>query len=197
MWFSRSVEVVRRPAGVPRIGQCVSQEPASGSLDTASDIAPRRHHEQSLPRSEPAPRRVAMPWGFKSVLWGFKSASQADFVSYRGCDRELRPTQVHISSGQPIEGAAQESQAHYRSISALEHIEQYGGMGSIPPCSGTPPSESASRSDSNPRLAASVANRNIPTDLGHAGAEPRPVTAGTGTGTGPTARAKATVYPLL
>ena len=71
--------------------------------------------------------------GFKSALWGFKSASQADFVSYRGCDRELVPTQVHISACQPTERARQESQAHYRSISALEHIEQYGGMGSVPP----------------------------------------------------------------
>jgi hypothetical protein len=54
------------------------------------------------------------------------------FVSYRGCDRELRPTQVDISAGQPPKGARQESQAHYRSISELEHIEQYGGMGSVP-----------------------------------------------------------------
>jgi hypothetical protein len=35
---------------------------------------------------------------------GFKSASQADSVSYCGCDRVLRPVQVHIPAGQPAEG---------------------------------------------------------------------------------------------
>jgi hypothetical protein len=45
----------------------------------------------------------------------------------------LRLIQVHIPAGQPTEEARQEPQAHYRSISALEHIEQCGGMGSIPP----------------------------------------------------------------
>jgi hypothetical protein len=36
----RAVEVVRRPAGVPRIGQRVSQEPGAtiGPLDTADDM---------------------------------------------------------------------------------------------------------------------------------------------------------------
>src|SRR5580692_5064639 len=43
------VEVVRRPAGVPGIGQRVRQEPASGSLDAADHVAPYRLHEQSLP----------------------------------------------------------------------------------------------------------------------------------------------------
>ena len=47
------VEVVRGSAGVSGIGQRVRQEPASGSLDTADDVAPGRLHEQSLPRSGP------------------------------------------------------------------------------------------------------------------------------------------------
>ena len=46
---------------------------------------------------------------------------------------------------QPTEAASQVLRARYRSISALEHIEQCGGMGSVPPRSGTPPSESDSR----------------------------------------------------
>jgi hypothetical protein len=76
---------------------------------------------------------VAVPWGFKSALWGFKLALQPYFMSYRRYDRMLRPIQIHVPAGQPSEEGTQESQAYYRSISALEHIEQYGGMGSIPP----------------------------------------------------------------
>ena len=81
---------------------------------------------------------VAVLWGFKSVLWGFNSAPQPYFVSYHRCDRMLRLIQVHVPAGQPPEEGTQESQAHYRSISALEHIEQYGGMGSVPPPTSTP-----------------------------------------------------------
>ena len=83
-------------------------------------------HRQLIAR-----RRGAM--GIQVGSMGFKSASQADFVNDHDGDRMLRLIQVHIPAGQPTEGARQEPQAHYRSISALEHIEQYGGMGSIPP----------------------------------------------------------------
>src|SRR5215813_12584741 len=54
----RSVEVVRRPSGVPRIRQGVSQEPASGSLDTADYVAPDRLHGRSLPYSGPPAKRI-------------------------------------------------------------------------------------------------------------------------------------------
>ena len=63
---------------------------------------------------------------------GLKSAWQADFVRHRGCDRVLPPIEVHILAGQLAEAVWQESQAHYRSISALEQLEQYGGIGSVP-----------------------------------------------------------------
>ena len=43
-----------------------------------------------------------VPWGFKSVLWGFKSASQADFVSYRSRDaRYARFKHTFLRVNQP------------------------------------------------------------------------------------------------
>ena len=83
--------------------------------------------------------------GFKLVLRGFKSASQADFVSYSGRESRTTADSSAHSCSSTSEGARQESRAHYRSISALELMEQYGGMGSARPLPGTPPSESDSR----------------------------------------------------
>jgi hypothetical protein len=109
-----------RPDAAPHPGEPGPKTPPSPA--TLADLAiddpsflqatrPIRHRQLT------ARRRGSI--GVQVASMGFKSASQADFVSHRGRDRELRPTQVHISAGQPSEEGQKESQAHYRSISAL------------------------------------------------------------------------------
>src|SRR5689334_15463804 len=48
--------------------QGVSQEPASGSLDTADYVAPDRLHDRSLPRSGPPAKRISRPFGVMGVV---------------------------------------------------------------------------------------------------------------------------------
>ena len=103
----------------------------------------RENLAQSTTMADQAGRRGSM---------GVQVGSMGVQVGFAGRLRKLPWLRSRATSGSSTHScrstsrrARQESQAHYRSISALEHIEQCGGMGSIPPWPGTPPSASDSR----------------------------------------------------
>ena len=71
---------------------------------------------------------------------GVQVGSMGVQVGFAGRLRQLPWLRSRATSGSSTHScrstgrrARQESRARYRSISALEHIEQYGGMGSVPP----------------------------------------------------------------
>src|ERR1039457_4965872 len=93
-----------------RRAHCLGNSPSRSARSASSSNS---GGDSSRPDSR---SRGAM--GVKSVLWVFKSASQADFVNRRGCESRATSGSNTHSCRSTGRRSRQESQAYYRSISA-------------------------------------------------------------------------------